>query len=337
MAIVKPAKLERGMTVGVIAPSGSIRNLEPLERGIANLKSMGFSVHEGKFLRSRYGFLAGHDDDRLADLHRMFENRKVDAIFCARGGYGTSRLAGGINYELVRRNPKIFVGFSDITYLSLAFMKMCKLVTFNGPMVNFIFGDAEPRSFPVEGLQRTICEARPAGSIWHGHEDRNYRVVRHGAARGRLTGGNLSLLAASIGTAYEIDTRGKIVFLEEIEEQPYRIDRMLTQMISAGKLSNAAGIVIGRNIPHAESLAIEQAAAARGLLKTMPAPKRRVANDYDQTMDDIFNERLRGLGVPVISGLPFGHIKDLATLPVGIMASMDSKSGDLTIEEAAVK
>jgi muramoyltetrapeptide carboxypeptidase len=204
-------------------------------------------------------------------------------------------------------------------------------------MVNFTFGDEEPRSFSVGGWQRTLCEAKPAGSVWQGHGDRNHRVITAGSARGRLVGGNLSLVAAGVGTPYELDARGKIVFLEEIEEQPYRIDRMLTQLLSAGVLQKAAGIVIGRNVPHAECAALEAAAAKTKRPKLIPAPKRRVPDSYEQTMDDVFSERLRGLGIPVLTGLPFGHIKDLATLPYGITASMSTGTGDLVIEEAAVQ
>lgn len=335
--IIKPHRLEPGMTIGVIAPSGSIRNLQPLEAGVIHLQDMGFNVRLGKSVRSRYGFLAGHDADRLADLHRMFSDPKIDAIQCARGGYGTSRLADSIDYDLVRNNPKIFIGFSDITFLSLAFWKQCRLVTFSGPMVNFTFGDATPRPFSIAGWERTLCTGKPAGSIWQLHEDRNYRIIRTGAARGRLMGGNLSLLAASIGTPYELDTRGKIVFMEEIEEQPYRIDRMLTQLLCAGKLRNAAGIVIGRNVPHPECAALEETAAKSKPPKIMPAPRRKVPDSYEQTMDDIFNEHLRDLGIPVMSGLPFGHIKDLGTLPIGVIAAMDTRTGELAIEEPAVR
>jgi muramoyltetrapeptide carboxypeptidase len=335
--VIKPHKLEPGMTLGIIAPSGAVRDLAPLERGLTNLQAMGYHIKEGKSLRARYGYLAGHDFDRLADIHRMFADKKADAILAARGGYGTSRLADAIDYDLVRRNPKVFMGFSDITYLHLAFWKKCRLVTFSGPMISFNFGDETPRSFTVSGWERTICNAAPAGSIWQGHDDCSYRIIRNGKARGRLIGGNLSLIAASIGTPYEVDTRGCILFIEEIDEQPYRMDRMLTQLISSGKLAQAAGIVIGRNIAHAETAALEEAAARAGLPKLVAATKRRVADDYEQIMDDVLADRLRPLGIPVMSGLPFGHIKDLATLPIGVTASMDTKTGDLLIEEAAVR
>jgi muramoyltetrapeptide carboxypeptidase len=338
MKLQKPRRLEPGMTIGVIAPSGAVRALQPLERGLVHLQEMGFHVKLGKSVRARYGYLAGNDEERLADIHRMFVDSKVDAIVCARGGYGTSRLADAIDYELVRRNPKIFIGFSDITYLSLAFLKKCGLVTFSGPMVNFTFGDEVPRSFSVAGWERTLYEAKPAGSIWQGHGDRIYRVIAPGHARGALTGGNLSLVASSVGTPYKMDARGKIVFLEEIEEQPYRIDRMLTQLLSAGVLQQAAGIVIGRNVPHADCAALEEAAASKPRRpKLIPAPRRKVPDSYEQTMEDVFAERLRGLGIPVMTGLPFGHIKDVATLPVGIRASMDTASGDLVVEEPAVR
>jgi len=325
------------MTVGVVAPAGPVRAPEVLERGIANLERLGFRVKPGKFVLSRYGYLAGHDKDRAADLQRMFADKRVDGIISIRGGYGTGRLMPYLDFDVIRRNPKVLVGFSDLTYLQLAIWRRTRLVTFNGPMVLFTFGDEQPVDFTVEGLLRTVGEDQAAGSIWKGHPDREYRVITKGAAEGRLTGGNLSLVAATIGTPDEIETKGRIVVLEEIEEQPYRMDRMLTQLLEAGKLQQAAGVVIGRNVPHADTEELEHAATAAGRPKVMPAPARSVAADYEPTMDDMLNDRLRGLGIPVISGLPFGHIKLHATLPIGVRARMDSRTGELEILESAVR
>jgi muramoyltetrapeptide carboxypeptidase len=324
------------MTIGIIAPASAARDPLHVDHAMAGIEALGFQVKPGRHIRDRHGFLASSDANRLADLHRMFADKKVDGIMCLRGGYGTGRLVDSIDYELVGANPKVFIGFSDITMLNLAFLRKCKLVSFNGPMAASTFADTAPSRFCVSSFLRTVGHAEPAGSIWQGHDDRNFRVIRPGRAEGRLTGGNLSLMAASVGTPFEMQTRGCIVFMEEVDEKPYRIDRMLTQLLSAGKLSDAAGIVIGRNVPD-KDFAEAEAKATKTAKRTVKPLPRKLPADFEPLMDDIFYDRLHGLGIPVITGLPFGHIDDYATLPLGIQASMDTQSGDLVIEESAVK
>lgn len=324
------------MTLGIIAPASAARDPLHVDLAIAGIEALGLKAKPGKHLRDRRGYLASSDANRLADLHAMFADKKVDGVICLRGGYGTSRIVGDIDFDLVRKNPKIFIGFSDITMLNLAFLQKCRLVNFNGPMAASTFVDTSPSRFCVSGFLRTLGQAEPAGSIWQGHEDHNFRIIRPGEATGQLTGGNLSLLAASIGTPFEIQTRGKIVFIEEVDEKPYRIDRMLTQMLLAGKLKDAAGIVIGRNVPDRDFTDAEAAAAAKAP-KTVRALPKKLARDFEPLMDDIFYDRLYDLGIPILSGLPFGHIDDYATLPLGVKATMNTRTGDLIIEEAAVK
>lgn len=334
--MIKPLRLQTGMTIGVVAPASAARDPIHVDQAVHTLETIGFRVKAGRHVRERHGFLASTDRNRLADLHRMFADPKVDAIMCLRGGYGTGRLADAIDYSLVKANPKVFIGFSDITMLNLAFLRKCGLVSFNGPMVASTFADDVPSRFSVASFLRTVCHAAAPGSIWQEHDDRDYRVIRPGTASGRLTGGNLSLLAASVGTPYEIQTRGAIVFMEEVDEKPYRIDRMLTQLLSAGKLKDAAGIVIGRNVPNSEFAEMEGLAAGDAPRNVKPLPSR-LPREFEPLMDDVFYDRLRPLGIPVISGLPFGHIHDYATLPLGVKATMDSRTGDLVIEEAAVR
>jgi muramoyltetrapeptide carboxypeptidase len=199
------------------------------------------------------------------------------------------------------------------------------------------FAKDPPRPYPVESFLRTVGFARPAGSVWQGAADRNFRVVRHGAARGVLTGGNLSLVAATVGTPFEIQTRGRIVFLEEVDEKPYRVDRMLTQLMLAGKLRDAAAIVFGRNVPDTETAEIEAKLAKKGLPHMAKPTPGRVPAGYEQTTDDVIAERLLPLGIPVMIGAPFGHIDDYCTLPIGVRAAMDTRSGELTVVEAAVR
>lgn len=333
--MIKPSRLQRGMTIGIIAPASATRDVVHVDDAVRGLESLGFKVKLGRYVRDRRGYLSSSDKNRLDDLHRMFSDKKVDAIMCLRGGYGTSRIVDDIDFGLVKANPKIFMGFSDITMLSLAFLRKCRLVTFNGPMAASAFAETPPSRFCVASLLRTVGHAEAPGSIWQEHSDRKYRVVREGDATGKLTGGNLSLVVASLGTPYEVQTRGAIVFLEEVDEKPYRVDRMLTHLLSAGKLKDAAGIAIGRNVPDKDFAAWEEQVATGAPRKVKPLPAK-VPREFEPLMDDVFYDRLRPLGIPVVTGLPFGHIDDYTTLPLGIRARLTTRTGDLVIEESAV-
>lgn len=335
--MIKPQHLQPGMTIGLIAPASSIKDVDSIDKGIAGLENLGYKVKAGKFLRDRFGYLGSHDTDRLNDLNGMFKDKKVDAVMAFRGGYGTMRIVSGIDFDLIKKNPKIFIGFSDITMINNAILKKCKLVNFSGPMAGFTFADTPIKPFTLNGFNRTLTQTKPAGSIWQDHSDRDFKVIRHGEAEGILVGGNLCLLAASIGTPYEVDTKNKIVFFEEIDEQPYRIDRMITQMLLAGKLADAKAIVIGRNVPANDNVELEEQWAINNPGKVVKPLARKLARDYDPSMNDIFCDLLRPLNILVLSGLPFGHIKDYATMPLGVKASVNSKTGDLIIEESAVK
>lgn len=333
--MIKPKHLQPGDTVGVIAPASAVRTVADVDRAVRGLRAAGFQVKLGKHVKDRHGFLASTDKNRLEDFHAMFADPEVDGIMCLRGGYGTSRIVDAIDFDLVCANPKVFIGFSDITMLGLALAQRCGLVNFNGPMASSTFGKTKPSRFGIAGFLRTVCHVMAAGSIWQEHEDREYRVIRSGKASGRLTGGNLSLLAASVGTPFAMETKDRIVFIEEVNERPYTIDRMLTQMLSAGMLRDAAGIVIGRNVPHPD-LAKMEAKCAKNAPRQVKALPKALPRNFEPCMDDVFFDRLNPLGIPVLTGLPFGHIDDYATLPLGIMATMNTRTGDLVIEEPAV-
>ena len=342
MALIKPKALQPGDTLGIVAPASGQLDDVAIDAAIDHLRSMGFRVKPGRALRGRHGFLAATDVDRLRDLHNAFANPAIDAIMCMRGGYGTQRLLSDIDYRIIAANPKLFIGYSDVTALNLAFLASARLISFNGPMAVSTFARKPVSMFATEGFLRTTTIARPAGSIWNGHaeeetKDRRWRIIAPGQATGQLVGGNLSLLASLAGTPWHMRARGKIVFIEEIEEKPYSIDRMLTQLLQSSDLAHAAGIVIGRNMAHPDCMANEEARATAGLPHRMPRPPRRMARDAEQIMDDVFAERLGNLGIPVMSGLPFGHIADSATIPLGVRATMNTRNGDLTIDEAAVK
>jgi muramoyltetrapeptide carboxypeptidase len=325
------------MTIGLISPSSAVPNAGLIDQGIAALEKLGFCTKEGRFTRGRLGYLAASDRERLRDFNGMLCDGGVDAIMCIRGGYGAMRLLEGLDYEAARRTPKPIIGFSDITAIHLAFARRIRLVTFHGPMLLNAFARKVPRTFTVDGLLRTLTQARPAGSVWEGLPEHNYRVVREGRAQGRLVGGNLSLVAALMGTPFEIDTRGAIVFLEDVDEKPYRVDRMLTQLLLGGKLRDAAGIVFGRNVSDSETAKLEAERFRKGVPRRAEGFPAKPSPRYEPILDDVIADRLRPLGIPVMIGAPFGHVDDYATLPVGVRASMNTRTGELSIDEAAVK
>ncbi|WP_406677675.1 S66 peptidase family protein [Moorella sp. ACPs] len=309
--IIKPPALQRGDTIGIIAPASPLPDPEYLARGISFWLSLGYRVRTGTHISKATGYLAGSDAGRLADLHLMFQEPEVKAIFCLRGGYGTLRLLDDLDYNLIRHHPKILVGYSDITALHLALNRMTGLVTFHGPMLYPELGGGDLPPYTREGLCRALAVASPLGSIPPAPGLPPPVAITPGRAEGIVTGGNLSLVVATLGTPFEVDTEGKILFLEEVDEAPYRIDRMLTQLKLAGKLEAAAGIVFGFCTRCGDS------SHQPGLL-------------------EIITGHLAPLGIPCFYGLPAGHLATQATLPLGIRARLDAAACTLTYLEAAV-
>lgn len=240
MKAVKPVRLQAGDTVGVIAPA-SPPNQENLARGIDYLKELGLNVKVGKHVSKINGYLAGSDKERLNDLHEMFQDPEVKAVICACGGYGTGRIAAQIDYEIIKNHPKIFWGYSDITFLHTAIRQNTGLVTFHGPMLGSDIGKEDTHSLSKEGFKQLF---EPISLVYTEKLSRLEMLVE-GAASGELVGGNLSLLVSTLGTAYEINTKGKLLFIEDVNEEPRSVDRMLNQLYMAGKLEDAAGIIVG--------------------------------------------------------------------------------------------
>lgn len=315
---LKPVRLNPGDTVGIIAPASAPPDPKSIDHSVAVLEKLGFKTRLAPNVRDRWGFLAGSDRDRAADLMRMFADRKIKGIICVRGGYGTARLLPLLDYQALRANPKIFVGYSDITSLHCAFLKKAGLVSFHGPMLNSDFVKPDFPDFTWQSFCRTLTRAAVPGSICEGYKKRTVAVLRPGRASGPLLGGNISILCATLGTPFQPSFKGVILFFEDLDEVPFRFDRMLTHLLNAGLLQQVAGIAIGIN-------------------HNCKDPKARTAKEYRQTIEDVFKERLSPLKVPVVMGLPFGHIPLNATLPIGIRATLDGQKGDLTIDEPAVK
>jgi len=314
---VKPERLCFGDTVGIIAPASAPPDPKAVDRAAAALETFGFRPKLGKNVRARLGFLAGSDRDRAADVMQMFTDKRVKAIICLRGGYGCARILDRLDYAVIRRHPKIFSGYSDITSLHFAFVKAMNLVSFHAPMLNGELADPKIPEFARRSFFRTVMEARPAGGICEGYDRKSISVFRRGVAKGRLVGGNLSVLCAAIGTPFVPSFKEKILFFEDVGEKPFRLDRMLTQLLNARILQQVAGVAIGVN-------------------RDCQDPNASARGEYRQLAADVLRERLSSLRVPVVTGLPFGHVDLNATLPINTMARLDGNRGDLVIIEAAV-
>jgi len=314
----KPDRLNYGDTIGIIAPASAPPDPKNIDRSVAAVERLGFKPKLAPNARKRWGFLAGSDRDRASDLMKMFAERNVKAIICVRGGYGTSRLLPLLDYRTIRANPKIFIGYSDVTSLHCAFLVKSNLVSFHGPMLNSDFIKPDLPDFTLVSFLKTLMQASAPGSISEGYKMKTVTILRHGIVSGPLIGGNITLLCAALGTPYQPSFKNRILFFEDLDEVPYRFDRMLTQLLNAGLLQQVAGIAIGINA-------------------NCHDPKAKGAKEYRQTLEDVFRERLLPLKIPMVAGLPFGHIPLNATLPVGVRVTLDALRGDLTIDEPAVK
>jgi muramoyltetrapeptide carboxypeptidase len=316
-SVVKPRRLAAGDTVGFVLPASAEFQPDDISLAREQLEVLGFKVKVGAHAFDRWGYFAGRDADRAADINAMFADDTVAGIFCYTGGWGSPRVLPLLDYELIRRKPKVIVGFSDITALLNAIHQRTGLVTFHGPVSS---SNLEPYS--LENFRRVVMTAEPAGRLNPPPKrptdliDRMNRVIRlaPGKGSGRLAGGNLSLVAATMGTPYEVQTDGAILFLEDIREEPYRIDRMLSQLALGGKFDRIAGFVFGRCTE-----CINRSGGGSGF-----------------SLEDILRDRFGTLRVPAISGLSFGHIEQKLTLPIGIRATLDADAGTLTIDESAV-
>lgn len=316
--LIRPKALRPGDTVGVITPSTPVTDPDRLATVGRTLNYFGLRAKVGKNVGRHSVDFAASVDERLDDLHSMFKDRDVSAVFALRGGYGAGQLLDRIDYDLIRRNPKILLGFSDITALHLAIHKRARLVTFHGPVVTSSFTDYTQTYF-----RKALFETQPVGKVSNPSEGNGLRpkhvlrTIRPGAATGPLVGGNLSLVTALMGTPFEIETRGAIFFIEDVGEEAYRIDRMLTQLRLAGKFDGVAGVIFGE---------------CDGCGPSDYKPS--FSSPY--TLGEVLDNILGKLKVPVLSGLTIGHTADQLTLPLGVTATLDASEGVLEIKEAGV-
>lgn len=306
-------KLKFGDTIGFIAPSGAVRTPGAIEAAVAETERMGFRVKLGESCGKKYGYLSGSDEVRARDVNRMFLDDEVDAIICVRGGYGTMRILDQLDYEAIAAHPKIFVGFSDITAMHIAILEKTGLVTFHGPMAASNWSDKPLDDFSRESLYRALMNAAPAGEMINPPEYPR-QTVNPGVCEGQLVGGNLTLIAGTIGTPWQLDTTGRIIFIEDIGERTYCLDRMLTQMRLAGMFEKCAGIVFG----NFADCPIEYP-------------------EFGCSLEEIINDVVKPCGKPVFTGLRCGHCSPKLTLPFGVKCRLDADSCTLTVLESAVK
>jgi len=239
-------KLEAGATLAMIAPSGPAAHPDLISEGAAALEDLGFNVVIGPGCYEKLGYLAGSDSVRLKDIHRFFADPDIDGIFCMKGGDGVPRLLDHLDFDLISQNPKVFLGYSDITALHLVFNQKAGFITFHGPMPVSDFINPDFSTHERRSLLQAVMSTEAPGLVESLPGTSPVEVISPGQAQGVLTGGNLSLICALMGTPYEIDTRGKILIIEDINEAGYRVDRMLTQLRLAGKFDDAAGIAVGQ-------------------------------------------------------------------------------------------
>lgn len=311
--LIKPKALQKGDKVGLLTPASAISRTS-FQKALENLQSFGFEVVYSKNMRVKKGFLAGTDAQRLDDLHSMFVDDSIKGIVCARGGYGSARLLTSLDYDLIKANPKVLLGYSDITALLQAIHVKTGLVTFHGPV-----GASEFNKFTTKSFEKVLLKGNGKYSFDTKDGEGQYEkyTLVNGQAKGPLIGGNLSLITSLLGTPYDIDYTDKIVFIEEIGESPYRVDRMLTQLLNSGKLSKARAIALG--IFHN--------------CETKPSDP-----DFGDSLSlkEVLQDRLGELAIPVAYGLPIGHIAHNATIPIGIEAAYDSEKNELQYLEEAV-
>jgi muramoyltetrapeptide carboxypeptidase len=311
MALVKPSRISPGSTIGIIAPAGP-PDRERLKKGIRFLKSRGYRVRTYPQVRRKLGYLAGDDRSRADALNAAFTDEDIKAIFCARGGYGSLRILQHIKFDIIRANPKIFIGYSDITALLLAIYKTTRVVTFHGPMPAVEFG-RRPRRFTIDNFFKAIGSKIPLGLI---EKPAGYKITRigGGVAEGRIIGGNLSLMTKLIGTGFLPSFKGKIVFFEDTEEEAYRIDGYLSQLFAATDFGQANGYIMGEF--------------------TRTEPKYGYTSGW--SVKQVIKDYISSLDRPCVYGFPCGHGAEKITIPIGVKTVLDADKKSVFFKEAGV-
>jgi muramoyltetrapeptide carboxypeptidase len=310
MKIIKAEKIKPGDVVGIISPSSPVSSKDKLEAGVSYFEKRGYRVKVGKNAMKERGYLAGTDEERVEDIHNMFLDQEVKLIICLRGGYGASRLLDKIDYSIIKNNPKIFCGYSDITVLQNAFFKKTGLITFAGPMAGVDFYK-DISEFTEMSFWTTITSNEPI--ILKFPKGENLGSFTSGISDGRLIGGNLSVFSSLTGTDYLPDPEDKILFLEEIGEVPYRIDRMLNQLKLSGYLGKIKGVILGSFIDCTET------------------DQQRKSLKLEEVLADYF---ISNYHAPVVYNLNHGHIGNNLTIPIGLKVRINGTNSTIEYLES---
>lgn len=315
--LVRPPRLRAGSRLALVAPAGPLSERDDLARAVDLCHALGYEPVPGSHALDRHGYLAGTDESRLADLNAALSNPAIDGIWCLRGGYGVTRILDRVDFEAFERRPRPVIGFSDITALLIALHQASGIATFHGPMSR-----APLTGFSRGHFEKVLSTAAPAGRLGRWPSPANILVprapriitIQGGVAEGPLIGGNLSLLAALAGSRHFPSLAGALLFIEDVGEDLYRVDRLLAQLRMIGALEDLAGVIVGQF-----------------------TDMRRGAGDGGAlAFDEVLTTYFGPIGVPVAAGFPIGHVDDQWTLPIGARARLDATAGEVDILEPAV-
>ncbi|MEO1431883.1 MAG: LD-carboxypeptidase [Cyanobacteria bacterium J06633_8] len=306
-AIIKPPRLKIGDTVGLISPAGIIDSAD-VEEARKIFTSLGLKVKTGRHILDRYGYLAGQDRNRARDVNAMFTDKSVKAIIAMRGGWGGNRILPLLNYNSIRANPKIIMGYSDITSLLLAITARSALVTFHGPVATSTWNN-----FTVKYVKSILFDAEAVTMNNTLVTKLQREIITPGKARGRFIGGNLSVINSMLGSSYLPTWKNSILFIEDIGEDVYRVDRMLVQLKNARILNQLSGFVFGQ------------------------CTRCSMGDEPSLTLMQVLQEHIRPLNIPAWYGSMIGHIRNKFTLPLGVKVEIDANSGTIKMLEAAVR
>ena len=310
--IVKPPHLSRGDVIGLVSPASAPSSSEMIEKGVQYLERLGYAVKVGPHAAKVHGYLAGTDEQRAGDFNGMVRDKTVRAIIAVRGGYGTPRLLSLIDYRTLKRQPKIIVGYSDITALQLAIVQKVGLVTFSGPMAGVEMSNGiDP--YTEENFWRLLTSRSRVGEL-RNPSDEPLRVLRRGKKVGRLLGGNLATAMSLLKTPFAPDLTGSLLVLEDVDEAPHRVDRVLSQLSNAQILGKISGLVFGK------------------FTDCIPSDPSKPYIPIDQVLENAA-QRLK---CPVVANLQYGHVPKKLTLPLGLRTRLDTEKGTIEVLESAV-
>ncbi len=306
--VILPNRLKKGDKIGIFAPAGPIRNTSEIDDFINVLKNLGFRVKVGKNVADQFGYFSADDRSRAKEFMELIEDPTVQGLFAIRGGWGCARMAEYLDLDSIKRSPKVIMGFSDVTTLLNSISSKTGLITYHGPSGNSTWND-----YSVDYLKRLLIDAEVVQYKNTSPDDANIVTLSPGEAEGILYGGNLSVISSLVGSDYLPDWNGSLLFLEDVNEEPYRVDRMLTQLSLAGIFNEVNGIILG------------------GFRKCEPEEP-----DRSFSLLEVFEQHFSGLKIPVYFGAQIGHIRNKYTVPVGLPAKMNADYGTFTISHPAV-